>query len=347
MASERVDNEHSAFMHSTAHARAELALELGGMGSFVWSLSDNMAIGDACVGALFGVDNPEARKSAEVFLANVHPDDLPDLRQSAADAIESGSDYDAEFRIVDGERKTVRWIAGKGRVIDRDGERPLLIGVNWDITRTKTHEADLKMMVREMNHRVKNSYAVTQALVTLGGRSAADLPSFVETLKTQIRAMADSHMMAARFMKNIDARRTADFVVGDVVRLSLAAWQGDDVVQIGDDGATLPVKHISNLAMLLYELATNATKYGALGSADGSLSVHVNETDDDILLRWSERSAGLSATGALEEEVGVAAGFGSLLMQHCTAALGARLIREMRPEGLLVELRIPKPYQAG
>ena len=332
-----------SFLQETAGERAGLALELGGMGSFVWTLHDNMAVGDDCVGALFGVEDPQTIKSAEIFLSNVHPDDLPALRASADAAIENGSDYDAEFRIVDADGITARWIAGKGRVIGRETDRPQLIGVNWDITQRKKHEEDLALLAREMNHRVKNAFAVMQALVSLGSRSSDNVTGFAETLKEQVRALSEAHLMAVRFTNGRLPENDAPFLVGDAVRMALRAWEGDDRVEIIEGGQTLPVSMLSNFAMLVFELVTNATKYGPLGEKTGTLKVQISREENDVRLVWKENldQEALQRASRLEHREGMASGFGSVLIQHCTAAMDAKVIRDLTETGLRFELRVP------
>ena len=335
--------QYQSLLKETAAARAELALELGGMGSFVWDLDTGMAVGDAQVGRLFGVSDPTVPKPANEFLASVHPHDLPLLQRSVDNAVETGSDYDAEFRIIDADSDVVRWVAGKGRVRSAGETGRQLVGVNWDITRSKRSEAELKLLAREMNHRVKNTFAVIQALVSLGARGVDGADEFANTLKSQIRAMADAHLMAVRFDKTSPLEGDALVTIGEVVKMALAAWLPGGRVTINDEGARIEAKKLSNLAMLVYELTTNATKYGPLGEQIGSLTVDILNREDHTLLRWTEDLPPPVAVemSQHEREAGVQAGFGSILMQHCASALRGKLIRDMRPEGLRIELRIP------
>ncbi|UVI39930.1 hypothetical protein [Qipengyuania spongiae] len=95
--------------------------------------------------------------------------------------------------------------------------------------------------------------------------------------------------------------------------------------------------------MLLYELVTNAVKYGSLSRDQGSLKVEIEGDEDAICLRWIETIADAKARdfAEVEDAEGVRSGFGSMLIQHCTSVLGAKIKREMLPEGLQMELRIP------
>ena len=330
-------------LETSASERCALAMDLGGMGSFVWSLDDNMAVGDARVGELFGIEEPDRPRSAADFLARVHDDDI-DALMAAKEAIENDADYIADFR-VQRDDGSWRWLTGRGRVVGSEHGQPQLVGVNWDVSHRKEQESRLEMLAREMNHRVKNAFAVMLALISLGSKSATDAKSFAETIKAQIKAMSDAHLISAR--PGLDEGGETSFSIGDILRTALAPWierPGAPRVTIEDDTSRLPVDKLSALAMLVYELATNAVKYGALGRDEGSLSVRIESGDDDIMLCWIETIGDTRAlrTSQQENAKGVKAGFGSMLIQHCTSVLQAKVKRDMRPEGLLVELRMPK-----
>jgi two-component sensor histidine kinase len=115
--------------------------------------------------------------------------------------------------------------------------------------------------------------------------------------------------------------------------------------------------------MLTYELVTNAAKYGPLGPRGGQLTITVRAltSDEDarniaenavaidrtdareLHLVWHERVAdgAFAEEAAQEDERGAVGGFGSVLLQHSAGTLGAELKRELRSEGLRVELRWP------
>ena len=341
-----------------APLRAMLALDAGRMGSWRWDIPGGTVTGDPFVADLLNLDfGAQPWPVGEVF-ASMHPDDLPRVQARVDEALAGSDIYEVEFRdkVVNphtGE-EGLRWLGARGRVTRRDegGAATEMIGVNWDATPQKTHEQSLAMLASEMDHRVKNAFAVIRALINLGERTEGDKKGFARTLRNQVQAMADAHAISAKLARE-EAAPSAPVPVLEVVRTALAPWLDDRLATSRADikvevsgGADIRIapRLVSPLAMLLYELATNATKYGPLGEASGSLRVElVREDEERALLRWTESVPGLDLQPIIDAETreGVASGFGSMLIQHCVATLRARTKRELTGDGLRFELHMP------
>ncbi len=313
------------------------------MGSFVCLLDQQLAAGDDTVCALFGVQPSDVLRPVADFTARIHPDDLSRVEDAMARLGRPGDEYFEDFRVLreDGE---YHWIAGRGKIIENDdeGASAVLVGVNWDIGHRKAEEERLSILAKEMNHRVKNAFSVINALIRLGSRSASSISSFADTLTAQIRAMSDAHRMSAQ-----TAQREAGATVRleQIVRMAVAPWLTGAAEQVRIDErepVELTLTQISPFAMLAYELATNAAKYGALASADGRLLITIDRDNGTLLFTWDEQVGHpLTAPAQEEREKGSRSGFGTTLLQHCAATLKARMKRELRPQGLLLELRVP------
>ena len=105
---------------------------------------------------------------------------------------------------------------------------------------------------------------------------------------------------------------------------------GDDVTI--DDRAATP------LALLFHELATNASKYGALATDTGRVTLTVTRSGDDVQLHWCE------AGGPPVTMPETTAGFGTQLMElSAVRQLGGTVERAWRPEGLEVTVSVPAP----
>jgi PAS domain S-box-containing protein len=166
-ASERQHAEES-LRHS--EERSRLALDAGRMGAWEWDMQANVQHWDAGQYELFGLDPATTVLNQETFFNLVHPDDLPDLRRSLTKLLNEGGSFDIEFRICkpDG---TIRWLAGKGRLIQGYEGQPLrMIGVNFDITDRKQSEEERNRLLQaekaarteaETANRIKDEFLAT------------------------------------------------------------------------------------------------------------------------------------------------------------------------------------------
>src|SRR5262249_15841647 len=103
--------------------------------------------------------------------------------------------------------------------------------------------------------------------------------------------------------------------------------EGTDI-EVGSHATT-------NLALLLHEFVTNAAKYGALSIPEGRLHIAITILDHTLYMTWTEKDGPSVAT---PDGVG---GFGSKLEQTIKASLKGTVMREWRPEGLVIRLSVP------
>jgi two-component sensor histidine kinase len=275
----------------------------------------------------------------------MHPDDLPRVQAAVSTALDGADIYEVTFRdrIVDPVTKVegVRWLGARGRVTERDadGEPLQMIGVNWDATVQKEQEQRLSHLAAEMDHRVKNAFAVMRAMINIGRSSNNDKESFAETLKAQVDAMATAHALSAQMARSSqDANATV--VLSSIFETALEPWMRISQSKVAlscDKGIRLTPMRVSAMSMLIYELVTNAVKYGALGDDNGSLAVEAHLSDDQILtVSWTEETPRFIVDQSKPFE-----GFGSMLINHCARTLGATLDRDVRDGRLKIVLTMP------
>ena len=133
-----------ASLRQQGSAGLPCALDAGGMGTWQWDVQTDAVHWDERMFTLLEFGLGEMPSSAQSFFDRVHPDDLSQLREALRQAIEGDGSYNAEFRIVLPDR-SIRWLAGKGRVLRDASGRPLRMhGVNFDITLRKRVEESLR-----------------------------------------------------------------------------------------------------------------------------------------------------------------------------------------------------------
>ncbi len=320
--------------------RAQLALAAGNMHSFEWNVQTDVLTCDPDFLTLFGIASEEERCGARV-ISSILPEDRPKVEAALSRATIGDEDYEMEFR-VELTNGGLRWVAGRGRVIERDatGAPVRMMGVNWDITERKRSDERIALMVREMNHRVKNNFAMIAALIRLVGTRMTDVSSFASFLRGQITALSDAHALTLEYAEE---GMMGDVPLARIISSGLLPWANGRVdLDLRTDLAPdimVDSTRTTAFAMMLYELATNAAKYGALCAPGGRLELTLDrEGEDDAVLIWSEtmppgRRADLEAA---EES-----GFGEVLMRSSARILNADFSRELAENGLTVRVLFP------
>lgn len=137
-----------------AHRRLALATSSGGIG--VWELdpaSGELYVDDQMY-ALYGIENREPREVQSTWAKTVHPDDAARVENELQAALDGGSDFDTEFRVVLPDR-SIHTLKGMAKVTRHPDGRPKSItGVNWDVTVYRRLESDLKSANERLEQRV-------------------------------------------------------------------------------------------------------------------------------------------------------------------------------------------------
>lgn len=204
-----------------------------------------------------------------------------------------------------------------------------------DITERKQVEERQRLLLGEMDHRMKNLFALAASVVGMSVRDAASPQQLASIVQERLSALARAHYLTMP-KGPVDG-------LNDPVRLHvlihtiLAPYEsvGDrhGRLQIIGDDMILPGASMTTIALILHELATNAAKYGALSSPSGTVTVECVARKDTLTLTWQERG------GPRSDEPGED-GFGSLLGRLASGQLGGTIEREWRPEGLRVTLTV-------
>lgn len=209
-----------------------------------------------------------------------------------------------------------------------------------DINERKKAEETQDLLVRELNHRIKNLFAVTNGVVSLSARSAGTPQDMAKAIRGRLDALARAHELiipASGSGGEATKRGTTLDALVTAIASPYREQDGDRKrVTIDGPSAVLGGQAVTSLALVLHELATNATKYGALSSSDGHVAVTWSVDDGTLLLIWKERG-GPVVNGHPSSQ-----GFGSLLARRSIEGqLGGVLTYDWKPEGLIVSLSAP------
>ena len=183
-------------------------------------------------------------------------------------------------------------------------------------------------LTRELNHRVKNLFAVILAIVQMSARDKPEAKEVTESIAQRIRALLTAHEVSQGELERPVASLRA------LVETSLAPYRSrKHTAEIDGPEIMLPAKRVTPLGLVLHELTTNAVKYGAWQS-EGTVHVTWTEKDGRVALEWRE-------SGADIEEVPEHKGFGSLLMTSAARQFGGTLERKFTKDGLRVSIELP------
>ena len=185
-----------------------------------------------------------------------------------------------------------------------------------------------RLLIDELNHRVKNALATVQSIAAQTLRSTTDTADARKAFEARIVALAKAHSM-------LSERSWDDTEIGHLVRQELTAYDAGQL-QVGGPELMLNAKATIALALLFHELATNAAKHGALSTPSGRLSVHWHEdARENLIIDWSE-AGGPAVTPPARK------GFGTRMLNTVIAGeLGGELDARYDPAGFHAVLTIP------
>jgi two-component sensor histidine kinase len=199
--------------------------------------------------------------------------------------------------------------------------------VVFEITERKQTERQRELLLRELDHRLKNVFGVISSMIGLQARRATSVAGFADGLRRRIYGLSALHDMV-RGTGVDDAVSLKQVVQLAGAASSQMSFNGPDV--------RLSAAAAIGIGLVLNELVTNALKHGALSVPEGTVTVQWT-TDDGVLnLVWAEQG-GATVMRAADAD----AGFGTLLIQQSLAHLDGRTTLDWQPDGLRAVLTCP------
>lgn len=233
---------------------------------------------------IFGHDELLDHWSGEIFLSYVFEEDRERVGGLLKTSLHDGKPWAFETRIrrADG---VDRWISAKGLPkFSETGEVHKLIGYVIDITETKQNEDRLKLLSKELNHRVANTFTIMNSMIRHASKKASSVEQFADTLMERLGALARSN----RVLFAAEAERSSLHNILEMELEAFAGWQTRISIS-GDTHVWFSGEASEALAMIFHELLTNAVKHGALSVPAGQISIQVsNEFGSQVRINWSE-----------------------------------------------------------
>ncbi|MGX9981591.1 HWE histidine kinase domain-containing protein [Methylobacterium fujisawaense] len=325
----------AATLH-TLQDQLRLAVQATDLGIFDYDLVTGDLGWDTRVRTLFGLP-PDASVTYETFLAALHPDDRTWVDQAVKAAVDPAGDgtYDIAYRTVGLEDGLDRWVAAKGQVFFAEGRAVRFIGTVRDISEIKRTEEHQRLLTGELQHRIKNTLAMVQAIANQTLRGATDIDEAREAFVGRLISLGRAHDILTQ------ASWTAAPIT-EVIEGALCVHRQASVprIRISGPNVLLAAKPALSLALALHELATNAAKYGALLNADGFVDLRWRVVQKGgqprFCLTWSEQGGPPILSQPSRR------GFGSRLIERSfSSEVGGEVKLTYASTGLICRLEAP------
>jgi PAS domain S-box-containing protein len=262
------------------------------------------------------------------------PEDLEAHQTAFVNAFRRRQPFTTETRVVDKHHR-VRWLRCEGVLrLSNRGEFLGYTGCNVDITEAKTAEEHLRLLVNELNHRVKNTLTTVQSIASQTLRNAPTTSAARSAIEQRLLALSRAHDVLTR--ENWEGAN-----LREVVCQAIEPYQAQSEGRFDVHGynVRLPPQMALAIAMALQELCTNAVKYGALSNETGRVGITWtlwNSPDGSRLEMCWEELGGPPVSPPQRR------GFGTRLIERSLAQeLHGEVRIEFAPTGVVCSLSAP------
>jgi len=322
------ETKRAAEALAESERRQRLALEAASMAVWEFDLRTNAMANSPDLERLFGFP-AEADVTLEDFRECYLPGERERTQQSAMAALAEGeTHFEVEFRIRrrDGQE---RWLLLRAEILMEGDRNPVrLVGVLMDIDERKRNAERQILLMRELNHRVKNSLSVVQSIAGQTFRRGDEVGENLEAFRKRLRALADANdILVESEWSAFNLETLIDKVTSPYRN------EGLDPFTIRGSHIRIPPRLNVPLALALNELATNAAKYGALAAPNGRVRIDCHEDSELAVIEWTEFATAVPHDSSRQ-------GFGLKLLTKILAAEFNQIDYELRPEGARCRIEI-------
>lgn len=221
------------------------------------------------------------------------------------------------------------FLSSKVPWFDETGEVIGLVGISRDITERKRAEETEKLLLGELNHRVKNTLATIQSMAVQTLRHSPEPEAFKEAFIGRLHAMSLTHNILTQ-------TNWSSALLSDVLTVELTPYhvREDERWEILGPSVHLSPAAATHIGMVIHELTTNAVKYGCLSESGGLLRIDWTMDGETLELVWTE--AGGPPVIAPSRE-----GFGTRLFKNIARAFNGSVEFSYDPTGLVCTFSVP------
>ncbi len=224
-----------------------------------------------------------------------------------------------------------------GPIYDDAGELLYFFGSQWDVSDihlARAEERHAKAMAREVSHRLKNVFSVIGGIVNITGR-AMNAHEVAGRINDRVQALGRA------YEPTLDDASLGTIEAGQAIRAVLAPYDPEnDRIRFNGQSVRTEPNAISVVGLTLHELATNASKYGALSTPSGTIDIAwQHETDrhgrQSLVIEWKEQ--GGPAIDGEPDQTGTGFDIAETLLSYSNGALE----RHWEEDGLRAAISLP------
>jgi PAS domain S-box-containing protein len=321
-----------------------MGMEVAGIGTWEFDPGNHTIIGSGATNPIFGLPQDNAARCVEDYMKAVHPDDVDRIRRGLLEGAGQKTPISREYRILapDG---SIRWVASQGSYRQLADGTERMIGALFDASDRKRREEEReaaldhqKMLLKELNHRVKNNLQMISSMMRLQLSRLADpgsrqaLASTVERVQAisdlqvqlgteggmgQIDFGAHLHELAEKFRRSM--------LAGTAITLHCET-----------DHCILDLDKAVPLGLIVNELVTNAIKYAFPEGKEGNISIALACRDEQIVVNVADDGVGFPP----QFEARKGSGLGMKLVEGMRQQIGAT-IEPLEGQGTRFKIKVP------
>jgi PAS domain S-box-containing protein len=285
------------------------------------------------VQTLFGYQPDDVPPEGAWWKEHIHPDDrVATVASIEAATAGTTSHWTAEYRFRRAD-SSFAYVVDRGSIIRDARGKPLrMVGAMLDLTERRQAEERQRLLTHELEHRIKNTLAMVQAIVSQTLRGAPSTRAANLAISSRLVTLGRAHDILTQANWAAAQLRT-------VVEGALAPHDPGNRIRIAGPDLHLAAQAALSLALTLHELATNAAKYGALSNQMGQVDVTWEVVEQEarriLRLRWEEK-------GGPPVMEPMRKGFGSRLIERSLGSeAGGQARMDFAPTGLVCTIETP------
>jgi PAS domain S-box-containing protein len=311
------------------------ALQAARMAYWAWNPTNDEIVASKTANELFGLMPDEEWHSRQQIFALLHPEDRESHQELVERCGEEGKGWHSIFRIIRPRDGQIAWLEERTEPLrNAMTAQHRITGLVWDITEQEEAVEHQRVLLAELQHRVRNILAVMRSIVRRSNNGERSAEEYARHLDGRVTALARTQILLTR-------KPGAGVNLDEIVRDELIA-QAASEEQFSIEGPDLELapKAAEVLALAVHELATNATKYGALAKRNAHIdirwSVDAAAGESWLRFKWTERGVRI-ADRAVQRH-----GFGTeLISRRVPYELRGRGGLSFTPDGVHCSIEFP------